>query len=147
MRHLLHDWRSFALGSAFFAALTSIFGKIGVMELNSNLATLIRTTVILIVTTVIVTARHEWQAPSQLTPMGVVALILSGIATGLSWLCYFRALQLGPASQVAPIDRLSVVLVVVLAVLLLGERPSWQVMVGVSLITGGAILVSLPTNP
>jgi bacterial/archaeal transporter family protein len=147
MRQLLHDWRSFALGSAFFAALTSILGKIGVTELNSDLATLVRTAVIIIVTAALVTARREWQLPDQLTASAVIALVLSGLATGLSWLCYFRALQLGPASQVAPIDRLSVVLVVLLAVLLLGERPSWQVVVGVGLITGGAILVSLPTKP
>ena len=144
---LAADWRTFALGSAFFAALTSIFGKIGVAELNSDLATLLRTGVILVVTALVVTARGEWQAPSSLIGHGFTALVLSGVSTGLSWLCYFRALQLGPASQVAPIDRLSVVLVVVLAALLLGERPAWNVIAGVALIAGGAVLVSLPGSP
>src|SRR3979411_2211316 len=114
------DWRLFAIASAFFAALTAIFGKVGVSEMNSNLATFLRTLVILLVTALLVTPRHEGQRPDSLSSKGVVFLVLSGIATGMSWLCYYRALQTGPASLVAPIDKLSVVFVVVFAVLFLG---------------------------
>ncbi len=96
------DWRAFAIASAFFAALTAIFGKIGVSEINSDLATFLRTIVILVVTALLIWARNEWQRPDSLSPKGVVFLILSGVATGLSWLCYYRALQTGPASRVAP---------------------------------------------
>jgi len=110
------DWRMYAFGSAAFAALTAIFGKVGVSELNSDLATFIRTVVILVVSAAVVWARGEWQRPDTLSSKGVVFLILSGAATGLSWLCYYRALQLAPASRVAPIDKLSVVLVVLFAV-------------------------------
>jgi transporter family protein len=137
------DWRVFAIASAFFAALTAIFGKVGVSEINSDLATFVRTLVILLVTAVVVWARHEWQKPEALSPKGVVFLVLSGIATGLSWLCYYRALQTGPASRVAPIDKLSVVLVVLFAVSFLGERLSWKVGIGGVLITVGAVLMAL----
>jgi bacterial/archaeal transporter family protein len=137
------DWRAFAIGSAFFAALTAIFGKIGVSEINSNLATFLRTLVILLVTALLISARHEWQRPDSMSPKGVVFLILSGIATGMSWLCYYRALQTGPASRVAPIDKLSVVLVVLFAVLFLGERLSWKVGLGGVLVTLGAVLMAL----
>jgi transporter family protein len=137
------DWRAFAIGSAFFAALTAIFGKIGVSEINSNLATFLRTLVILLVTAMLVSARHEWQRPDSMSPKGVLFLVLSGIATGMSWLCYYRALQTGPASRVAPIDKLSVVFVVVFAVLFLGDRLSWKVGLGGVLITLGAVLMAL----
>lgn len=137
------DWRVFALGSAFFAALTAIFGKVGVSDINSDLATFYRTVVILAISALLVAARHEWQAPSTLSYKGMVYLILSGIATGLSWICYFRALQLAPASRVAPIDKFSVVLVVLFAVLLLGERLTWKVGIGSILILGGVILTAL----
>jgi transporter family protein len=137
------DWRVFAIASAFFAALTAIFGKVGVSEINSDLATFVRTLVILLVTAVAVWARHEWQKPEALSPKGVLFLVLSGIATGLSWLCYYRALQAGPASRVAPIDKLSVVLVVLFAVSFLGERLSWKVGIGSVLITVGAVLMAL----
>jgi transporter family protein len=137
------DWRVFAVGSAFFAALTAIFGKVGVSDINSDLATFYRTIVILAVSALLVTARHEWQAPGTLSYKGLVYLILSGIATGLSWICYFRALQLAPASRVAPIDKFSVVLVVLFAVLLLGERLTWKVAMGSVLIAGGVILTAL----
>jgi transporter family protein len=137
------DWRVFALGSALFAALTAIFGKVGVSDINSDLATFYRTLVILGVSALLVSVRQEWQAPSTLSHKGLVFLVLSGIATGLSWICYFRALQLAPASRVAPIDKFSVVLVVLFAVLLLGERLTWKVGIGSILIAGGVILTAL----
>jgi transporter family protein len=137
------DWRFFALGSAFFAALTAIFGKVGVSDINSDLATFYRTIVILAVSALLVSARHEWQAPATLSYKGLGYLVLSGIATGLSWLCYFRALQMAPASRVAPIDKFSVVLVVLFAVLILGERLTWKVGIGSLLIAGGVILTAL----
>src|SRR5690348_13047966 len=106
------SWQMFALASALFAALTAIFGKLGVSSLNSNLATFIRTVVILIMTAIIVTVRGEWQPGDGLGKKAAIFLVLSGLATGLSWLCYYRALQLGPASRVAPVDKLSVVFVI-----------------------------------
>ena len=138
---MLLDWKVFALGSAFFAALTAIFGKLGVSEMNSNLATLLRTFVIIIVTALIISFRGEWQRVEGLTAKGMSFLVLSGIATGLSWLCYYRALQMAPASRVAPVDKLSVVLVIVFAALFLGEQISLKVGVGALLITAGAILM------
>jgi transporter family protein len=128
------DWRTYAFGSAAFAALTAIFGKVGVTELNSNLATFIRTLVILAV---------EWQRPDTLSSKGVIFLVLSGAATGLSWLCYYRALQLAPASRVAPIDKLSVVLVVIFAVVFLGEHLTWRVGIGAGFVAAGALLMAL----
>src|SRR6202050_2268643 len=116
------DWRFFALGSAFFAALTAIFGKVGVSDINSDLATFYRTIVILAVSALLVSARHEWQAPATLSYKGLSYLALSGIATGLSWLCYFRALQMAPASRVAHIDHISVVRAVRFAVSIVGGR-------------------------
>lgn len=137
------DWRAFALASAFFAAMTAIFGKVGVSEMNSDLATFLRTLVILLVTALLIWSRDEWQRPGNLSLKSVSFLILSGIATGLSWLCYYRALQMGPASRVAPIDKLSVVLVVLFAMLFLGERLTWKVGLGSVLITAGAILMAI----
>ena len=137
------DWRFFALGSAFFAALTAIFGKVGVSDINSDLATFYRTLVILAVSALLVSARQEWQAPATLSYKGLGYLALSGIATGLSWLCYSRALQMAPASRVAPVDKFSVVLVVLFAVLILGERLTWKVGIGSLLIAGGVILTAL----
>jgi transporter family protein len=137
------DWRVFALGSAFFAALTAIFGKVGVAEINYDLATLLRTLVILLVAALLICARHEWQRPDSLSTKGVVFLVLSGVATGLSWLCYYRALQTGPASRVAPIDKLSVIFVVLFAVSFLGERLTWKVGLGGILIAAGAVLMAL----
>ena len=137
------DWRLFAIGSAFFAALTAIFGKVGVSEIDSDLATFLRTLVILLVTALFISARHEWQRPGSLSTKGVIFLVLSGAATGLSWLCYYRALQTGPASRVAPIDKLSVIFVVLFAVSFLGERFTWKVGLGSALITLGAVLMAL----
>ena len=135
------SWKAFAVASALFAALTAIFGKAGVGQMNSDLATLVRTVVILTVTALVVTARGEWQRPGGLSKVGLSALALSGIATGLSWLCYYRALQLAPASRVAPIDKLSVVFVVVFAALFLGEPITWKVGIGAAFVTLGAVLM------
>jgi transporter family protein len=135
-------WQWFALGSALFAALTAILGKLGVAEINSNLATLIRTVVILVVSVLIISWRREWEPLNKLSWQGVVFLVLSGVATGLSWLCYYRALQTGPASGVAPIDKLSVVFVIVLACLFLGEPLTWRVALGGTLVTAGVLLLA-----
>lgn len=135
-------WQLFALGSAAFAAVTAVLGKLGVSEINSNLATLIRTGVILVVTAGIVTARREWEPLGRLSGFGTLMLALSGIATGLSWLCYYRALQMAPASQVAPIDKLSVALVIVFAVLFLGEPLTWKLVLGGSLVTAGVLVLA-----
>jgi transporter family protein len=137
------DWRVFAIGSACFAALTAVFGKVGVADINSDLATFYRTVVILGVSAAVISARQEWQTPAALSSKGLTFLVLSGVATGLSWLCYFRALQMAPASRVAPIDKLSVLLVVLFAVLFLGEKLTWKVFIGSMLIAGGVIITAL----
>jgi transporter family protein len=137
------DWRVFALGSAVFAALTAIFGKVGVAEINSDLATFLRTVIIVALTAAIISWRQEWQRPDQWSAKGLVFLVFSAIATGLSWLCYYRALQLAPASRVAPIDKLSVVLVVIFAALFLGETLTWKSTIGTMLIAGGVLLLAL----
>jgi transporter family protein len=143
---MLSSWVIFALGSALFAALTTIFAKLGVSGMNSDLATLVRTVVIFFVTMLIVSMRGEWHRPDELVLRSVLFLVLSGIATGLSWLCYFRALEIGPASGVVSVDKLSVVLVVALSVLALGERLTWRVSCGALLVAVGALLVSLPSS-
>ena len=141
--NLRESWLLFALGSAFFAALTALFGKLGVAGINSNLATFIRTLVILLVTAGILSLRHEWQRVDGLPLHSWVFLVLSGIATGLSWLCYYRALQLGPVSKVAPIDKLSVAIAMLLGVLLLGEQVSWPLAIGGGLIVAGAVVIAV----
>jgi transporter family protein len=141
--HLSLDWRAYAALSAVFAAMTAIFGKIGVTDINSDLATFLRTVVILALGACVVTLRGEWHNPAGMPPKGVAFLVLSGVATGLSWLCYYRALQTGPASRVAPIDKLSVVFVVIIAAMFLGERLTWKVGLGAILISAGAILMVL----
>lgn len=137
------DWKAFAVLSALFAALTAIFGKLGVADINSNLATFLRTVVVLAVSALLVSVRGEWEHPARLSARGCLFLVLSGVATGLSWLCYYRALQTGPASRVAPIDKLSVVIVVTFAILFLGERLTWKVGVGAVLVSAGAIIIAL----
>ena len=136
-------WQWFALGSAAFAALTAILGKVGVSEINSNLATFIRTVVILAVSAGIISFRREWEPLNLLSRRGVLMLVLSGIATGLSWLCYYRALQMAPASWVAPVDKLSMVLVIILAVVFLGEPLTWKVALGGALVVGGVLVLGL----
>ncbi|WP_199170615.1 EamA family transporter [Caulobacter sp. FWC2] len=143
MRSLLANWTFWAVLSASFAALTAIFGKVGVEGVNSDYATLIRTVVILVVLVAIVTATGAFQPINTITGKTYAFLVLSGLATGASWLCYYRALKLGPASMVAPIDKLSVVLVALFAVAFLGERLSGRNWLGIAMIGGGAILVAL----
>ncbi len=139
---MVSSWQLWALLSAGFAALTAVFAKVGVENINSDYATLIRTLVILGVATGIVTATGQWQSPGSVSPRTYLFLILSGAATGLSWLCYFRALKLGDAARVAPLDKLSVVLVAVFGVVFLGEKLSAANWAGVGLIAAGAILVA-----
>lgn len=136
------NWVWFAIGSAFFAGLTAIWGKLGVEGLNSNLATFIRTVVILFVVMAIISMRNEWQLPQHIVAKPVIFLILSGIATGLSWLCYYRALQLAPASWVAPIDKLSVVIAIILGVTVLGEPISAKLLIGAGLILSGVLVLA-----
>ncbi|RXT18688.1 transporter [Rhizobium leguminosarum] len=142
MKSLLTSWPLWALLSAGFAALTAIFAKVGVENVNSDFATFIRTIVILLAAGMMVHISGSWQEPSSVSSRSWLFLVLSGLATGASWICYFRALKLGDAARVAPIDKLSVVFVSVYAVLFLGERltlPNW---LGVILIAGGAVLVA-----
>lgn len=141
--NLRESWLLFALGSALFAALTALFGKLGVAGINSNLATFIRTVVILLVTAGILSLRQEWARPWALPLHSWIFLVLSGVATGLSWLCYYRALQLGPVSKVAPIDKLSVAIAIVLALLFLGEKPSLPMLIGGALIVVGSLVIAL----
>jgi transporter family protein len=137
-----HRWLIFALGSAFFAGLTAILGKLGVSGINSNLATLIRTGVILLFAGALVGARGEWTGAAGASSRTWVFLILSGLATGASWLCYYRALQLAPASRVAPIDKLSVVVAIVLGLVVLKEPLSARLLAGGGLIVAGTILIA-----
>jgi transporter family protein len=139
----LASWQFWALGSAGFAALTAIFAKIGVENVNSDFATFVRTIVILIAAGAMVVITNHWQAPATVTPKTWTFLVLSGLATGFSWICYFRALKIGNAAQVAPIDKLSVVLVAIIAALFLGERMSPINWIGVALIGAGAVLVAV----
>jgi transporter family protein len=136
------DWRIYALGSAIFAALTAILAKVGVIDVDSNLATFVRTVVILALCSLAVTIRGGW-VWETVSPRSLRMLTLSGVATGLSWLCYFKALQAGPASRVAPIDKLSVVFVVLLAALFLREPLTLKVGIGAVLITAGAVLMAV----
>jgi transporter family protein len=136
-------WQFWALLSAAFAALTAIFAKVGVENVNADLATLIRTIVIVLVLGAIVWAFGEYQPPSSIATRTWTFLILSALATGASWLCYFRALKLGNASQVAPIDKLSVVLVAIFGALFLSEKLTALGWLGVLLIGAGAVLVAV----
>ena len=135
------SWQMLALASAVFAALTAILGKIGVAHINSDLATFIRTLVILLVTALLLTARHEWQKPLLENWLAWACLLASGITTGLSWLCYFRALQLGPVSMVAPIDKLSVALVMLIGWFVLGEALTLKGLLGGALIVSGTLVL------
>lgn len=130
-----------ALGAAVFAALTAILAKIGVAGVNSDYATLIRTVVILIFAAAVVAATGQFQPVGEIAPRSYLFLVLSGLATGASWLCYFRALQLGDAGRVAPVDKLSVVLVAVFGVIFLGERLPAGAWLGIALIFCGILLV------
>jgi transporter family protein len=137
------SWIFWALLSALFAALTAIFAKVGVENINSDLATFIRTVVILVVLGGLLATRGLFQPPSSISTRTYLFLGLSGLATGASWVCYFRALQLGDAARVAPIDKLSVVLVAIFGVGFLGEHLTLTSWLGVFLIGGGAVLIAL----
>lgn len=136
-------WIAFSLLSALFAALTSILAKVGIDGVNSNLATAIRTAVVLIMAWGIVFIQGSQSGVADITKKSWLFLILSGIATGLSWLCYYKALQMGDASKVVPIDKLSVVISVVLAFVFLKEQFSWKTLVGCLLISGGTFFMIL----
>lgn len=135
------SWQTWAVLSAIFAALTAIFAKVGVEDINPDLATFIRTIIVLMSFTLILFVTGQFRAPNSISPKTWIFLVLSGLATGASWLCYFRALKLGPATLVAPIDKLSVVLVAVFGVIFLGERPSVSNWLGILLIAAGAVLI------
>lgn len=142
MKPLSEAWQFWALLSAAFAALTAIFAKIGVEQVNSDFATFVRTVVILCVLAAILASTGQWQPLTSVPSRTYIFLVLSGLATGGSWLCYFRALKIGDAARVAPIDKLSVVLVAVFGAVFLGERLSGANWLGVALIAAGAILVA-----
>jgi transporter family protein len=138
----LSSWQLWAVLSAVFAALTAVFAKIGVENVNSDFATFIRTIVILVTLAFILLATGQFQSLGSITTRTYVFLVLSGLATGASWICYFRALKIGQAAQVAPVDKMSVVLVAIFGVIFLGEKltlPNW---LGVALIAAGAVLVA-----
>ncbi len=137
------SWVYWALLSAVFAALTGIFAKVGVERIDSDLATLIRTGVVIVVLAVFVLSTGKWTNPSALSARTWTFLSLSGLATGASWVCYFRALQLGDVSQVAPIDKLSLVFIGVFAFVFLGERPSAREWAGFGLVAAGVLLLAL----
>lgn len=135
-------WAGWALLSAAFAALTAVFAKVGVSGISSDVATFVRTIVVVCVLGAIVFGTGQWSGMRDLSPRTVVFLALSGLGTGASWLCYFRALQLGDASRVAPIDKLSVVFVAIFATLFLGERLSPLNWAGVAMVAVGVILIA-----
>ena len=134
-------WRLYAILSALFAALTSIFAKVGLQDINSDLATAIRTSIILLLTWGIVLFGHKADGITNLTWQTWLFLILSGISTGLSWLFYFKALQTGEVSRVAPIDKLSIVITILLAFIFLHEKITLRVLIGLLLISGGVLLM------
>ncbi|WP_374513825.1 EamA family transporter [Niveibacterium sp.] len=134
-------WFYWALFSAVFASMTAIFAKIGLAGVDSDLATLIRTIVIVFVLGAIVWLTGKWANPLALSGKTLLFLVLSGLATGASWLCYFRALKIGEASKVAPVDKLSLVLVAVFAVLFLHERPSLREWFGIALVGIGVFVL------
>jgi transporter family protein len=139
----MHSWFYWALLSAVFAAMTAIFAKIGLDGVDSDYATLIRTLVILLVLSSFVYFKGKWSDPLALNRKTWLFLSLSGLATGASWVCYFRALKLGEASNVAPVDKFSLVLVAIFAVIFLNERPSVRDWVGILLVAAGVVVLSL----
>lgn len=139
----IDSWQFWALLSATFAALTAVFAKVGIETIGSDFATLIRTAIILLVLGAVLAVTGKFEPVGSVSSRSWTFLTLSGLATGASWLCYFRALKIGQAAQVAPIDKLSVVLVAVFNVLFLGERLSMVNWAGIALIAGGAVLVAI----
>jgi bacterial/archaeal transporter family protein len=138
----VHSWAFWAILSAVFAALTAIFAKIGIQDIDSDLATLVRTAIIFLILTGFVWFTGKWSNPLDLTSKTWIFLTLSGLATGASWVCYFRALQLGEASKVAPIDKFSLVLVAIFAVAFLGERPSARDWTGIAMVASGVMVLA-----
>ncbi|MGO9446205.1 MAG: EamA family transporter [Thiobacillaceae bacterium] len=139
----LPEWVVWALLSAVFAALTAIFAKVGLEAVDSDLATLVRTFLILLVLGAFVAVSGKWVNPFNLSSRTLIFLTLSALATGASWVFYFRALKFGPASLVAPIDKLSVVMVALFAVAFLGERPNGWGWLGIAMVTGGVMVIGL----
>ena len=137
------SWQVWAVLSAVFAALTAIFAKLGVEDINPDLATFIRTVIVLVTLALILFATGKLSDAGPISTRSWLFLLLSGLGTGASWICYFRALKLGPATLVAPIDKLSVVLVALFGVVFLGERPSWNGWLGIALIATGAVLIAI----
>jgi len=137
-----HTWFVWALLSAVFAALTAIFAKVGLAGVDSDLATLVRTGIIGVVLAVFVVATGKWANPLTLSGKTLLFLLLSGLATGASWVCYFRALKIGDASKVAPVDKLSLVLVAVFAVLFLHERPVAREWAGIIMVAAGVLVLA-----
>jgi len=137
------QWFPWALGSAAFAALTAIFAKLGLEGVDSDLATLVRTVIIALVLAAIVAALGKWRNPLELSSRTWTFLTLSALATGASWVCYFRALKIGEASKVAPVDKLSVLLVALFAVAFLGERPAPREWAGIALVGAGVFVLAL----
>ena len=137
------SWQVWAVLSAVFAALTAIFAKVGVEDINPDVATFLRTIVVLVSFALILFATGQLRNPGAISAKTWLFLVLSGLGTGASWLCYFRALKLGPATLVAPIDKLSVVLVALFGVIFLGERPSFNGWIGIVLIAAGAVLIAI----
>jgi transporter family protein len=135
-------WFYWAMLSAIFAALTAIFAKIGIQNVDSDLATLIRTAVIIVVLSAFVAYAGKWSNPFELPRKTWLFLGLSGLATGASWVCYFRALKIGEASKVAPVDKFSLVLVAVFAFAFLGERPSLREWTGIAMVAGGVLVLA-----
>ncbi len=135
------DWLPWAILSAVFAAMTAIFAKIGLKEIDSDYATLFRTVVIVLVLAAFVLVAKKWSNPFALSTQTTVFLVLSGLATGASWVCYFRALKIGEASKVAPVDKLSLVLVALFATLFLGERPNLREWFGIALVAIGVLVL------
>jgi len=135
-------WFFWALLSAVFAALTAIFAKVGIQGVDSDLATLVRTAIIIVVLSVFVWSTGKWSNPFELPGRTWLFLGLSGLATGASWVCYFRALQVGEASKVAPVDKLSLVLVAIFAFTFLGERPSLREWSGIAMVAGGVLVLA-----
>ncbi len=138
-----NSWFTWALLSAVFAAMTAIFAKLGIQGIDSDYATLIRTAIVIIVLAAFVALAGKWSDPRVLTSKTWLFLTLSGLATGASWVCYFRALKVGEASKVAPVDKLSLVLVAIFAFAFLGERPSVREWAGIAMVAGGVLVLSL----
>jgi transporter family protein len=138
----VNDWFYWALLSAVFAAMTAIFAKIGLAGVDSDFATLIRTCVIIVVLGLFVAATGKWSNPLSLQPKTLIFLTLSGLATGCSWVCYFRALKMGDASKVAPVDKLSLVLVALFAFAFLRERPSAREWLGILMVGAGVVVLA-----